>query len=115
MPSDKKEVLTVEEKGLNNYDLVFIISPEVADDALEATVNNVSQFITGKGGTVANIDRWGKKKLAYPLKHFLEGNYVLVKFKMKPSWSKELETSLQISENILRHLLIKLETKGLRK
>ncbi len=80
---------------------------EVADDALEAIVNNVSQFITGKGGTITNIERWGKKKLAYPLKHFLEGIYVLVKFKMNARWGKELESSLQISENVLRHLLIK--------
>ncbi len=106
MPSDKKEVLRVE-KHLRDYDLVFIISPEVADDAFEAIINNVSQFITGKGGTITNIERWGKKKLAYPLKHFLEGNYVLVKFKMNAVWGQELENNLQISENILRHLLIK--------
>ncbi len=108
MPPDKKEVLTVEDKRLRDYDLVFIISPEVADDALEVIVNNVSQFITGKGGTIANVERWGKKKLAYPLKRFLEGNYILVKFKMNAMWSKEPENNLQISENVLRHLLIKL-------
>ena len=107
MPSDKKEVLTVEDKRLRDYDLVFIISPELADDALEVIINNVSQFITGKGGTITNVERWGKKKLAYPLKHSLEGNYVLIKFKMNAVWGKELENSLQISENILRHLLIK--------
>ncbi len=108
MPSDKKEVLTAEDTRLRDYDLVFIISPELADDALEATINNVSQFITGKGGTITTIDRWGKKKLAYPLKHFLEGNYVFIKFKMGTRWSHELESSLQISENVLRHQLIKL-------
>ncbi len=108
MPSDKKEVLTVEDKRLRDYDVVFIISPEVADDALEVIINNISQFITGKGGVIANVERWGKKRLAYPLKHLLEGNYVLIKFKMNAMWSRELESNLQISENILRHLLIKL-------
>jgi len=107
MPSDKKEALTVEDKRLHDYDLVFVINPELADDALEAMVNNVSQFITGKGGTITNVERWGKKKLAYPLKHPLEGNYVLIKFKMNGVWGKELENSLRISENILRHLLTK--------
>ncbi|MDO8569057.1 MAG: 30S ribosomal protein S6 [Dehalococcoidales bacterium] len=107
MPSEKKAVLTAEGKRIHNYDLVFIINPELPDDAVETAVNNVSQFITGKGGTIVNTEKWGKKKLAYPLRHFLEGYYVFIKFKMETTWSKELETSLQISENILRHLLIK--------
>ncbi|MBI4266905.1 MAG: 30S ribosomal protein S6 [Chloroflexi bacterium] len=106
MPSEK--VLTAEAKRLRDYDLVFIINPEIADDAVETMVNNIGQFITGKGGSITSIARWGKKKLAYPLKHFLEGHYVLVKFRMNTAFSRELENSLYISENILRHLLIKL-------
>ncbi len=107
MPSDTKETPTVLEKQLPEYELVFIMSPETTEEAAKAIVNSVSQLITGKGGVIAAIDRWGKKKLAYPLKHFLEGYYVFIKFKMETNWSKELETNLQISENILRHLLIK--------
>ncbi len=98
----------VEDKELRDYELVFIISPEVEDEAMETTVGSVSQFITGKGGIVSSEERWGKRRLAYPIKHFLEGNYVLTRFKMKPIWSKELEANLQISEEVLRHLLIKL-------
>ena len=102
--------LKVEDKQLRDYELVFIISPEVGDEALEATVDSVSQFVTGKGGIISSVERWGKRKLAYPLKRFLEGTYVLTRFKMKPIWSKELEANLQISEDILRHLLIKLSS-----
>ena len=108
MATRKKEAPEVEVKQPCDYELVFIVSPEVADDALEATINVASQFISSKGGTVSNVDPWGKRKLAYPLKHFLEGSYVLVRFQMSPTWCKELEASLRISENILRHLLIKL-------
>ena len=52
--------------------------------------------------------RWGKRKLAYPIEHFTDGNYVLTQFKLKPELSKELEASLRISEEVLRYLLIRL-------
>ena len=92
-----------------DYELVFIINPEVADDALDPLIDNISQFITGKGGTVTEVARWGRKKLAYPIKHLLEGNYVLVKFKLDPSANKELENNLKIAEKIIRYLLIKID------
>jgi len=103
-----KKESTVEDKQQRNYELVLIVSPEVADENLEATIDNVSQFITGKDGIISDVERWGKRKLAYPIKHFMEGSYVLTRFKLKPALSKELEANLQISEVILRHLLIKL-------
>ena len=110
MGPKKKETIEVEDSRLFDYELVFIVSPEVNDEDLETAIDNVSQFITGKGGVISNIDRWGKKKLAYPIKHFLEGHYAVAQFQLSPAWCKELEKSLQISEHILRHLLIKLSS-----
>ena len=107
MVSKKKETIEVEDKRLFDYELVFIVSPEVNDEGLETAMDNVSRFIIDKGGVISEIDRWGKKKLAYPIKHFLEGHYVVARFQLSPAWCKELEKSLQISESILRHLLIK--------
>jgi small subunit ribosomal protein S6 len=95
------------EQMQNDYELVFIVKPDVADDSLEPVINNVTQFITGKGGTVSEVAQWGRKKLAYPIKHVLEGNYILIKFKLDPSANKELETNLKIAEKIIRYLLIK--------
>ncbi|MBA7636032.1 30S ribosomal protein S6 [subsurface metagenome] len=103
-----KKELKGEDKQQRDYELVLIVSPEVTDEALDATIDNVSQFITGKDGVISDVERWGKRKLAYPIKHFMEGSYVLSRFKLKPALSKELEANLQISEAILRHLLIKL-------
>jgi small subunit ribosomal protein S6 len=102
-----KDETKTSEKLQNDYELVFIVTPEVADDAIDQVINNITQFITGKGGTVAEVNRWGRKKLAYPIKHVLEGNYVLIKFKLDPSANKELETNLKIAEKIIRYLLIK--------
>ena len=108
-PRDKKK-LEIEDKKSHDYELVLIINPEVVDDALEAVVNSVSQFITGKKGIISSVDQWGKKRLAYPIKQFLEGNYVLTRFTMNPAWSRELEATLEISERVLRHLLVKLNS-----
>jgi len=105
-----KKVLKVEEKQLRDYELVVIISPEVVEEKFDATIDSVSQFITEKGGTVSDVEQWGKKRLAYPIEHFMEGNYVLTRFSLKPALSKELEASLQISEEVLRHLLVNLSS-----
>ncbi len=105
----EKEAAKLEDNGLRDYELILIISPEVGDEAFEATLDNVSKFVTESGGTVSNVERWGKKKLAYPLKHFMEGNYVLTRFKMSPASGKQLEANLRISEDVLRHLLIRLD------
>ncbi len=78
------------------------------DEDLAKITQKMQEIITTGGGEIINVENWGKKKLAYPLKRFLEGNYILIKFKMNAMWSKELENNLQISENVLRHLLIKL-------
>ena len=105
MVSDK--VSTKEGEQLRDYELTLVISPELVDEGLEAAIDNVSQFVTGKGGTISDIERWGKRKLAYPLGYFVEGNYVLTRFKLNPIFGKELEANLRISEGILRHLLIR--------
>ncbi len=103
-----KEVLKAADKQQRDYELVLIISPEVGDEALDTTIANVSQFITGKGGIISEVEQWGKRKLAYPIQQFLESNYVLIQFKSSPTLNRELEANLQISEEILRYLLIKL-------
>jgi small subunit ribosomal protein S6 len=93
----------------NDYELTFIVHPEVADDALDPIINNFTQYITNKAGTVVEVARWGRKKLAYPIKHVMEGSYVSIKFKLDPAANKELETNLKISEKLIRYLLIKVD------
>jgi small subunit ribosomal protein S6 len=104
----KDETKTVEQTQWD-YELVFIVSPEIADDALDPIVSSITQYITAKSGTITEEARWGRKKLAYPIKHVLEGNYVLIRFKMDPAANKELENNLKISEKIIRYLLIKVD------
>jgi small subunit ribosomal protein S6 len=94
---------------LRDYELTVVISPSVADDEVTATLEKkVSQLITERGGSITEVKPWGRKKLAYPIKNYTEGNYVLTLFKMDPKLTAELESSLELSEEILRHLLVRL-------
>jgi small subunit ribosomal protein S6 len=97
---------TQEELGLRDYELTVVIAPEVPEERLESSLESISRYVTERGGTVSDIQRWGKRKLAYPIKHLFEGYYVLFQFKMKPADGRELENNLRISEEVLRHLLI---------
>ena len=103
-----EKVSKAEDGQLRDYELVLIINPEIGDEAVDAQINNLSQSITGKGGSISEIERWGKRKLAYPIRHFMEGDYVLARFRLKPVLCKELEANLRLSEEVLRHLLINL-------
>jgi small subunit ribosomal protein S6 len=100
---------TQEELGLRDYELTVVIAPETSEETLEASIESISRYVTDRGGVVSDVQRWGKRKLAYPIKHFIEGYYVLLHFKMKPLDGSELENNLRISEEVLRHLLISIE------
>ena len=77
-------------------------------DCLNRDVDKISQIITERGGVVSSVEQWGKRKLAYPIEHFTEGSYVLIKFRFRPALCQQLEAGLRISAEILRHLLVKL-------
>jgi small subunit ribosomal protein S6 len=111
MATKKKAVAEVKDAKLQSYELVYIVQPEMEEEAVEGKIESINQFITGNNGNVDEVERWGKKKLAYPIMHFLEGSYVLTRFTLSPTRCSELEANLKISEDILRHLLIRLNGK----
>lgn len=91
---------------MRDYELVMIVSPEAAD--AEAAVARYQQFILERGGEVQQVDRWGRRKLAYPIHRHMEGEYIVTQFRLDPSRVRELEDSLRLSEDILRHLVVRL-------
>jgi len=91
-----------------SYELVLIISPEVTDEEMPDFITKLSDLIIKNGGSVDEINQWGRKQLCYPIKRSTEGNYVLTKLKLKPASTKELEANFRLSGKILRHLLIRL-------
>jgi small subunit ribosomal protein S6 len=106
----KKKIVAPKDSRLQEYELVYILNPDMTEEALETRITGISTFITTREGVVDAVDKWGKRRLAYPIKHFIDGNYILTKFKMSPSRSKELESNLRISEDIVRHLLIRVNS-----
>jgi small subunit ribosomal protein S6 len=89
--------------------LVVVIDPEIDEEKLSATLDRISQLVTTRGGEVIDVDRWGKRKLAYPIKRRSEGDYVITHFRLEPAQAAELEAGLRLSEEVLRHLLVRSE------
>lgn len=94
---------------MRSYELVAIISPAEDDSKVSDILGRIAKFISDRGGAVDEVNQWGKRKLAYPIRKFLEGNYILTRFKLEPKSVKELEAQLRGSEEILRHLVVKLD------
>jgi small subunit ribosomal protein S6 len=92
---------------MRDYELVAIISPEVDEEGLSKIVDKVAQSIDSHGGVVEEIKKWGRRKLAYPIRKFMEADYILARFKLMPRLVKELEEEISASGDILRYLVIK--------
>ncbi len=89
-----------------NYEVMFIVKVG-EEDVVEAMVKRVEDLITKNGGTVNNIDRMGKRRLAYEVKKQTEGDYTLIEFAIDPSQIKEIDRVIKINESIIRHLIVK--------
>ena len=102
--------LSAQEDRLHNYELVVVIDPRVVDEEVPDAIERlVRRPIENRGGAIGEVDHWGRRKLAYPIRSQLEGNYVVTHFQMAPNETKELEQGLRISEEVIRHLLVRKE------
>ena len=95
------------EERLHDYELVVVMNPEIPEEDVPAAIERVTGAITSRGGEVADIQPWGRRKLAYPIRRHMEGNYILTNIRLDPERTHELESNFMISEDILRHLLIR--------
>ena len=93
---------------MQRYELTAIISPDVTEEGIGNLLERMTQSITQSGGAMIKVDRWGKRRLAYPIQHYREGDYVVAQFELEPSKTAELEASLKLWEELIRHLLVKL-------
>jgi len=90
-----------------SYELVLIVNPEVTDEEMPDFIAKLSELISKNGGSVDEVNQWGRKQLAYPIKRSTEGNYVLTKLTLKPTSTKDIEANFRLSGKILRHLLVR--------
>lgn len=89
------------------YELIYIISPEVSDEELPQVIEKMSQSVANAGGNVVEVAQWGRKRMAYPIRRFAEGNYVFNRIELEPVKVKEIEANLRLSDEVLRHLVVK--------
>ena len=90
---------------MRDYELVFIIHPDLDETASNEVIERVKGWIGDNGGEVKKVDLWGKRRLAYPIRKQNEGQYVLFDLSMDPSFGSQLERSLKLTEPVMRFLL----------
>ena len=97
---------------MNRYELTYIIDTSVEENARKELIEKFSALIVNNGGEVEKVDEtWGKRRLAYLVNDKAEGYYVQVTMKAPADLPREIERKLEINENILRYLIIKLVEK----
>jgi len=92
---------------LRDYEVLYIVRADLDDDKVQDAVKRVNTLIERSGGTIERTNLWGKRKLAYEVKHQKEGAYVLQDFQLDPTRVPELEAGLKITEEVLRHLVVR--------
>lgn len=90
---------------MNSYELMFIIDPDLEEEAAQKVVAAVKEAISGVGGEVTEERMMGKRRLAYEIKKKTDGLYVLLYFQAPPAAMEELNRALRINEQVLRHLI----------
>lgn len=91
------------------YELGFIIPSSVTEADTESVIDTVRGWIENLGGAVTDVDRWGRRRLAYPIEDYREGYYVFLRMDMPPGKVNELERNLLLNERIIRHLVVRLD------
>ena len=97
---------------MRDYEVLYIVRADVDDDKVQDAVKRVNTLIERSGGSAERTNLWGKRKLAYEVKHQKEGSYVLQDFQLDPDRVPELESSLKITEEVLRHLIVRKPEKA---
>ena len=94
---------------MKRYETIYVANPNLEDDALKEIVAKFSDIIEKKRGSIVKIDDWGKRKLAYEVKRFDKGHYVLLDFCGFPEAVTELERTLKLDDRILKYMTVKIE------
>ena len=92
---------------MNSYELLYILNNELADEAKDAVIEKLNAVVTANGGTVDNVDKWGTRRLAYPINYKNEGYYVLVNFTAPATLPDELERVMRITDAVVRFMIVK--------
>lgn len=96
---------------MNKYELAVIVSAKIEDDERAATIEKVKEYITRNGGTITNVDEWGKKRLAYEVQKMKEAFYYFIQFEADSKVPAEIEGRIRLMENVIRYLCVRQDEK----
>jgi small subunit ribosomal protein S6 len=88
------------------YELTVIFNPTLDDNTVQPEIEKIEKQITGSGGAVEKIDRWGMRRFTYRIGGHHQGNYIFFLYRSNPGLNAELERNLRLNENVLRYLTI---------
>ena len=94
---------------MRRYELMLVLRPDVADDKSQAVIDRTTRQIVAAGGQIVKVAPWGRRRLAYPIDRHREGSYHIILFEAPAEAIVELEHSLLITEEVLRHLVTRVE------
>jgi len=94
---------------MRRYELMLVLRPDAPDDRSQAVIDRTTRQITASGGQIVKVAPWGRRRLAYPIDRYREGSYHIVLFEAPADAILELERGLLITEEVLRHLVIRIE------
>ncbi len=92
---------------MNEYELMYVISPRLMVEEIDSTIERVQGLVEDAGGEILMTDNWGRRRLAYPIKHHFEGTYVLSHMTLPPDRVAGFERAMHLNEQILRHLVVR--------
>ena len=95
--------------AVRRYELMLVFSPEAPDDRIGAIIDHTTRQVTADGGQIVKVAPWGRRRLAYPIDRHREGAYHIVVFEAPTTTIAELERGLLITEELLRHLIVRQE------
>lgn len=99
---------------MRTYEALYIASPNVEDGDIQTLSQEVQDLVTQNGGTIVRSEIWGKRKLAYLVKKYSEGNYILLRFQANPEFIQKLELWFKLHETVIRYLVTYLDEHELR-
>lgn len=94
---------------MNKYELALVVNAKIEDDERAAVVEKAKEYITRFGGTITNVDEWGKKRLAYEIQKMREGFYYFIQFDAEADAPAQIEANVRIMDNVLRFLCVRQE------
>ena len=94
---------------MRKYEVVYVIRPDLDEEGTTAVIDRFADLVPQQGGEVIKVDKWGKRRLAFEVKDFREGFYVIMHIDAEPQVADELDRLFKITDSIIRHIIVREE------